>query len=66
MVIQFMKHRCNAVKDLDTVVNVNWGVEIDLRASTQKEGACYLAHDAWAPGEDFEDWLVGFKQRNIQ
>lgn len=65
MTLQLIKHRCNTLKDLDSVSDLKWGVEIDLRASSEKTGGIYLAHDAWTSGEDFEEWLVAFKQKNI-
>ncbi len=66
MNLQFIKHRCNAIQDLDGVNDLQWGVEIDLRANSERNGCLYLAHDAWSPGENFEIWVKEFKQKNIQ
>ena len=51
--MKIYKHRVNSKSVLETV-EPTFGVEIDLRT---KSDALILAHDAFAQGELFEDWL---------
>ncbi|MFM8315149.1 MAG: hypothetical protein ACKOA8_12765 [Deltaproteobacteria bacterium] len=60
-----IKHRVNAVKDLNSVEK-SWGVEIDLRSKVGQKGAIHLSHDPWVEGDDFEVWLTEFRRLQIQ
>lgn len=51
--MKIYKHRVNSKSVLETI-EPTFGVEIDLRT---KSDALILAHDAFAQGELFEDWL---------
>jgi hypothetical protein len=51
--MRIYKHRVNSKSALE-MVEPTFGVEIDLRT---KSDALILAHDAFAQGELFEDWL---------
>jgi len=55
--MRIYKHRVNSKSALETVDPV-FGVEIDLRT---KSDALILAHDAFAQGERFEDWLSAWR-----
>lgn len=55
--MKIYKHRVNSKSDLETV-EPTFGVEIDLRT---KSDALILAHDPFAEGELFEDWLTSWR-----
>jgi hypothetical protein len=55
--MRIYKHRVNSKSALETV-EPTYGVEIDLRT---KSDALILAHDAFAQGEIFEDWLSAWR-----
>ena len=55
--MRIYKHRVNSKSALETV-DPTFGVEIDLRT---KSDALILAHDAFAQGERFEDWLSAWR-----
>lgn len=55
--MKIYKHRINSKSALETV-EPTYGVEIDLRT---KSDALILAHDAFAQGEIFEDWLSAWR-----
>jgi len=55
--MQIYKHRVNSKSALETI-EPTMGVEIDLRT---KSDALILAHDAFAEGELFEDWLTAWR-----
>lgn len=55
--MKIYKHRVNSKFDLEAV-EPTFGVEIDLRT---KSDALILAHDAFAEGELFEDWLTAWR-----
>lgn len=55
--MRIYKHRVNSKSALETV-EPTYGVEIDLRT---KSNALILAHDAFAQGEIFEDWLSAWR-----
>ena len=55
--MKIYKHRVNCKSALETV-EPTCGVEIDLRT---KSDALILAHDAFARGEIFEDWLSAWR-----
>jgi hypothetical protein len=55
--MRIYKHRVNSKSALETV-EPTYGVEIDLRT---KSDALILAHDAFARGEIFEDWLSAWR-----
>ena len=55
------KHRVNTKSALGTVQPI-FGVEIDLRT---KSDALILAHDAFAQGELFEDWLSAWRDQPL-
>ncbi len=63
--IQFIQHRVNRIKDLNSVSFQN-GVEVDLRSCPLPNGFIYLAHDAWSKGDSFEKWLKVYKKRKIK
>ncbi len=53
---RFIRHRVNGLSEIGGL-EPGWGAEIDLRAS---ERGIYLAHDPWAPGADFDEWLAAY------
>jgi len=55
--MKIYKHRINSKSALETV-EPTFGVEIDLRT---KSDALILAHDAFAEGELFVDWLRAWR-----
>ncbi len=55
--MKIYKHRVNSKSALETI-EPTFGVEIDLRT---KSDALILAHDAFAEGELFEDWLTSWR-----
>ena len=55
--MRIYKHRVNSKSALETV-EPTYGVEIDLRT---KSDTLILAHDAFAQGEIFEDWLSAWR-----
>lgn len=55
--MRIYKHRVNSKSALETV-EPTFGIEIDLRT---KSDALILAHDAFAQGEIFEDWLSAWR-----
>lgn len=55
--MQIYKHRVNSKSALERI-EPTIGVEIDLRT---KSDALILAHDAFAEGELFEDWLTAWR-----
>ena len=55
--MRIYRHRVNSKSALE-MVEVTLGVEIDLRT---KSDALILAHDAFAQGELFEDWLSAWR-----
>jgi len=58
----FIEHRKNKASELASV-DSSHGVEIDLRADKSK---IYVAHDAFAEGESFENWLETFSRQKIK
>ncbi len=64
MGMQFIKHRVNQIAQLRSV-DKRWGVEIDLRADSRREGELVLQHDPWKQGDDFSIWLQEFSKRGI-
>lgn len=65
MTIQIFKHRCNTIIDLKKCKK-HWGVEIDLRSTTNHSGDLYLSHDPWKQGESFTVWLKEFVRLEIE
>lgn len=61
----FFEHRRNKISDLDHVHLEN-GVEIDLRSKVDEPGVIHLSHDPWLKGDDFEQWLLKYKDRGIK
>ena len=53
----FVAHRINTIKELQQIPT-NFGVEIDLRDSSER---LILQHDPFSNGELFEDWLAYYK-----
>lgn len=54
-------HRINTVAQLEAVPS-EYGVELDLRPAGDR---IILHHDAFAEGEDFEDWLKHYRHSLI-
>lgn len=59
--MQIIAHRRNT-RALLAATPEHLGVEIDLRSWGDK---IILQHDAFVPGEDFEEWLAGFRHRTL-
>lgn len=57
----FCQHRVNSPNDLDTLPT-QFGVEIDLRSSLDD---IYLAHDPFAVGPRFNEWLDHYQHSFI-
>lgn len=52
-------HRRNTLKDLQSTPT-HLGVELDLRTLN---GKLIVQHDPFLPGEDFEQWLTGYRHQ---
>jgi hypothetical protein len=61
----FIEHRKNKISDL-AQVNLANGVEIDLRSNVSMPGKLHLAHDPWALGDSFEEWLSEYIRLGIK
>jgi len=63
--LQLIKHRINRIADLDTV-DLEWGVEVDLRSDLSQPGKLVLHHEPWKNGDDFQQWLERFCELKIR
>lgn len=60
-----INHRVNTIERLNKH-NPFYGCEIDLRSDVSKAGHIHVSHDPWVRGEDFDEWLKIFVQKNVQ
>lgn len=61
----FIRHRANSIDEL-AKIELDWGVEIDLRSDVSSSGKIHLSHDPWIRGDDFEEWLKVFSDLKIK
>ena len=57
-------HRRNTKSALEATPR-QYGVEVDLRSTGGVEGRLILQHDPFAGGEDFGDWLDGYRHGTL-
>lgn len=56
------KHRINKISEIATL-QPGWGAELDLRSSLHTKGKIHIHHDAWSEGDDFDNWLQAYSER---
>lgn len=61
----FVEHRKNKISELNAV-DINNGIEIDLRSVFDTAGKIHLAHDSWTVGDDFDSWLKAYSDLGIK
>lgn len=57
-------HRINSIKLLNETP-IEYGIEIDLRDSTNGDGKIHISHDPFTMGENFEDFLKHYRHSFI-
>lgn len=60
-----INHRVNSIEQLSKH-NPFYGCEIDIRSDVSKPGSLHVSHDPWVRGDNFDDWLALFAQKNVQ